>query len=142
VGGVGEGEHVASHKTGIARSLRKKSTDAERLLWKYLRAKQVAGLKFRRQEPIGNYIVDFVCFESRVAVEVDGGQHSEERDAKRVNWLQSQGFRVIRFWNHEVLANIEGVLEMIRRNGLHQLKSASPSPLPSHQGRGDKRIRA
>jgi very-short-patch-repair endonuclease len=133
---------MVNNTVSHSKNLRKRLTDAERLLWKYLRAKQVEGLKFRRQEPIVNYIVDFVCFESRVVVEVDGGQHSEERDAKRDNWLQSQGFKVTRFWNHEVLANIEGVLEVIRRNCIHQLKSESPSPLPSHQGRGDKRNRA
>jgi len=71
-------------------------------------------LKFRRQEPIGNYIVDFVCFEKNVILEVDGGQHSSERDADRDTWLISQGFRILRFWNHYVLMNIEGVVEMIR----------------------------
>jgi very-short-patch-repair endonuclease len=76
VGGVGEGE-VTADKTALAKNLRKNLADAERFLWKQLRAKQVEGLKFRRQEPIGKYIVDFVCFEKALLIEVDGGQHSE-----------------------------------------------------------------
>jgi very-short-patch-repair endonuclease len=107
---------MASDEATLAKNLRKRSTDAERLLWKYLRLKQINGLKFRRQEPIGNYIADFVCYEKNVVVEVDGGQHSEEVDAEREAWLRLQGFEVLHFWNHDVLLNIEGVLEMIRRN--------------------------
>jgi very-short-patch-repair endonuclease len=108
---------VTSNITNIAKTLRKRSTDTERLLWRYLRIKQIEGLKFRRQEPIGNYIADFVCFESKVVVEVDGGQHTaSEKDTERDAWLQSQGFKVLRFWNHDVLTNIKGVLEVIRRN--------------------------
>jgi very-short-patch-repair endonuclease len=80
------------------------------------------GIKFRRQEPIGNFIVDFVTYEKRLVIEIDGGQHNEvegrEKDQQRDAWLQSQGFRVLRFWNHEVLQNIDGVLEVIRENCL------------------------
>jgi len=78
----------------IAKNLRKKSTDAERLLWRHLRAKQLEGFKFRRQQPIGNYVVDFVCFENRIVIEVDGGQHAieKEKDSERTKWLESQGF--------------------------------------------------
>jgi very-short-patch-repair endonuclease len=112
------------------KSLRKNSTDAERFLWKHLRAKQIEGLKFRRQEPIGNYIVDFVCFEKSVVIEVDGGQHSPDRDENRDTWLRSQGFKVLRFWNHDVLQNMEGVLEVILRNCRHE----SPSPTPPIEG--------
>jgi very-short-patch-repair endonuclease len=102
----------------IAKTLRKKSTDAENVLWKQLRRKQLEGLKFRRQQPIDNYVVDFVCFEKRIVIEVDGGQHSIERDkdSERDNYLVINGFKVLRFWNNEVLQNIEGVLEMIRKN--------------------------
>jgi len=108
---------VTSNITKIAKTLRKRATDTERFLWRYLRIKQIEGLKFRRQEPIGNYIANFVCFESKVVVEVDGGQHTaSEKDTERDAWLQSQGFKVLRFWNHDVLTNIEGVLEVIRRN--------------------------
>ncbi|MBI4743833.1 MAG: endonuclease domain-containing protein [Actinobacteria bacterium] len=102
----------------ITKQLRKNLTDAERLLWRHLRAKQLEGMKFRRQEPIGKYIVDFVCFEKKVIIEVDGGQHSEEteKDNERDEWFKIQGFKVLRFWNNEVLTNTEGVLEAIRTN--------------------------
>ncbi len=98
-----------------ARNLRQLSTDAERLLWRHLRDRQLVGLKFRRQRPFGNFIVDFVCLEQRLIVEVDGGQHATQRqkDASREAFLMQQGFRVLRFWNNEVLGNTEGVLEAI-----------------------------
>jgi very-short-patch-repair endonuclease len=102
--------------TKLAKKLRRGQTDAESLLWKHLRTKQMEGVKFRRQEPIGRFIVDFVSFEKKVIVEVDGGQHSEEADKEREQWLRSQGFKVLRFWNNEVLENTEGVLEVIRNN--------------------------
>jgi very-short-patch-repair endonuclease len=108
--------------TEIARKLRKNLTDAEKYLWKRLRFKQLAGLKFRRQQPIGNYIVDFVCFERRIAIEIDGGQHAEDhkksKDIKRDSWLRQQGFKVLRFWNNEALKNINGVLEVIMKEFL------------------------
>jgi len=98
-----------------ARRLRRASTDAEKLLWQKLRARQLGGAKFRRQTPIGPYIVDFVSFEHKLVVEIDGGQHSasaeRQHDTKRTTWLESQGFRVLRFWNNQVLTNLEGVLE-------------------------------
>jgi very-short-patch-repair endonuclease len=101
-------------------------TDAERSLWYHLRAGRFQGWKFRRQVPIGQYVVDFLCEEARLIVEVDGGQHAEriERDLARTQWLGEQGYEVIRFWNNDVLANIEGVL-------------ATLSPALS-QGRGGK----
>jgi very-short-patch-repair endonuclease len=101
--------------TQISRSLRKRPTEAEKLLWRYLSGKQFQGLKFRRQQPIGNYIVDFVCFSRRLIVELDGGQHSveKERDILRDEWLRSQGFKVLGFWNNEILGNLEGVSEVI-----------------------------
>lgn len=118
----------------IAKTLRKRLTDTEQVLWKYLRANQVEGLKFRRQEPIGNYIVDFICYEKRIIIEVDGGQHSvnKEKDNKRDKWFKEQGFKVLRFWDNEVLTNIEGVLEVLRNNCLNH-----PPLNPSHQGRGN-----
>ena len=94
-----------------AKELRNNPTEAERILWQHLRLRQFGGYKFRRQQPLGNYIVDFVCLGKRLVVEVDGGQHNsqhsyaEQRDA----WLEQQGFRVLRFWNNEVLQNVEGV---------------------------------
>jgi very-short-patch-repair endonuclease len=130
VGGVGEGETVDANLTERAKDLRKSSTDAERFLWKFLRTKQVEGLKFRRQQPIGKYIADFVCFEKSLIIEVDGGHHSTDRDADRDSWLISQGFKVLRFWNHDVLLNIEGVVEMIRESCL----SHPPLPPPIKGG--------
>jgi very-short-patch-repair endonuclease len=109
-----------------AKSLRKKSTNTESFLWLHLQARQLEGLKFRRQQPIGKYIVDFVCFGKKIIVEVDGGQHSEmDYDRERDEWLKREGFKVLRFWNNEVLNNIPGVLEVIRS---HCLKSPSPTP--------------
>ena len=100
---------------GQARTLRKNMTDAEHALWSKLKRRQVANLKFRRQQILGPYIVDFVCFEKRLIVEVDGGQHSEqiERDQRRTVWLEAQGYQVLRFWNNEVLGNIDGVTQVI-----------------------------
>ena len=98
-----------------ARELRRNPTEAERRLWKHLRLRQIGGYKFRRQQSLGPYIVDFVCLGKRVVVEVDGGQHSEQiaYDTERSAWLEAQGFRVLRFWNHEVLKEIEVVKEVI-----------------------------
>ena len=89
-------------------------------MWKHLCRRQLNGLKFRRQQPIGNYIVDFACFEKRIVVEVDGGQHQEkkDKDIERDKWLQSQGFQILRFWDNEVLKNIEGVLAVIGEGSL------------------------
>jgi very-short-patch-repair endonuclease len=94
-----------------ARSLRKNMTNAERRLWRYLRQRQLEGHKFRRQVRIGPYIADFACLQSLIVVEVDGGQHAEARayDARRDDDMRGQGFRVLRFWNNDVLSNIEGV---------------------------------
>jgi very-short-patch-repair endonuclease len=119
----------------IGKLLRKRMTNAESVLWNRLRSRQIEGIKFRRQEPIGCYIVDFVCHEKRIVIEVDGGQHAteKEKDNERDNWLNGEGYVVLRFWNNEVLKNIEGVLEVIRENCLR-----TPSPDPSHQGRGNK----
>jgi len=118
--------------TEAARKLRKTGTEAEKKLWQRLRKKQLEGFKFRRQQPIGRYIVDFVNFEDRLIIELDGGQHKIQKgyDTKRDIWFEQQGFKVLRFWNNDVFINIEGVLEVIRK------KLLSPSPNPSHQGRG------
>ncbi len=93
--GEGETEGMNSYITGIAKSLRKNNTDVERLLWNYLKARQLGDIKFRRQQPIGRYIVDFVSFEKKIVIEIDGGQHSVEkdRDKERDNWLKLQGFK-------------------------------------------------
>ncbi len=119
-------KQVGTHR---ARNLRQNSTDAEKTLWEKIRNRQISGVKFRRQHPIGKYIVDFVCLESRLVVEVDGGQHVEdsERDAQRTRELNEMGFIVVRYWNHEVLTNLNGVLEDLEM----KLKKTSPSPQPS-----------
>lgn len=98
-----------------ARNLRSKSTDAERVLWRHLRQRQIDGYKFRRQQPIGPYIVDFVCLELKLIIEVDGGQHQEQvdYDDQRTRWLETEGYRVLRFWNNDILNNIDGVLQFI-----------------------------
>ncbi len=97
-----------------ARSLRLTQTDAERRLWTALRARRLQGYKFRRQRPIGPYIVDFVCLAHHLIVEADGGQHAESaEDERRTAWLESRGWRVIRFWNNDILTNPEGVVETI-----------------------------
>jgi adenine-specific DNA-methyltransferase len=102
-------------KTERARTLRKNPTDAERRLWQRLSRRQISRVKFRRQQPIGPFIVDFVCFECRLIVEVDGGQHAEQvtYDESRALWLESQGYRVLRFWNNDVLANTDAVAQAI-----------------------------
>lgn len=95
----------------IAKTLRKNPTEAEKRLWSKLCAKQLLGLKFRRQAPIDNYIADFACFKIRLVIELDGGQHCDnEKDKERTKFLESIGFKVIRFWNNDVLQNTEGVL--------------------------------
>ena len=101
--------------TKRARELRKNLTDAEQRLWQKLKRRQIDAVKFRRQQPMGPFIVDFVCFERRVIVEVDGGQHAEHvaNDEQRTRWLEAQGYRVLRFWNNDVLANTEAVVEAI-----------------------------
>ncbi|MFP5357127.1 MAG: endonuclease domain-containing protein [Gammaproteobacteria bacterium] len=108
-------------------------TDAERLLWRHLRARRLGGEKFRRQQPLGPYIVDFVHFSARVVLEADGGQHNgSESDSTRDAWLKQQGFPVLRFWNDEILKNTEGVLETVWA----AVNAAAPSPQPlSREGR-------
>jgi len=87
------------------------------MLWYHLRRKQLEGYKFRRQNPIGSYVVDFVCFEKMLIIEIDGGQHQEQKkyDDERTQQLEKHGFQVIRFWNHQVLSELDSVLEEIRR---------------------------
>ncbi len=109
-----------------ARSLRKNQTDAEFMLWQLLRGKRMEGLKFRRQHPIPPYIVDFVCTEKKLIIEADGGQHAEaiDYDNKRTAFLESKGYKVIRFWNNEILTNSEGVYQVLQKH----LNIEIPSP--------------
>ena len=98
-----------------ARSLRSNLTDAENYLWRHLRFRQISGHKFRRQRPIGPYIVDFVCLEQKLIIELDGGQHNENQasDVKRDTWLRSEGYEILRFWNDDVLTKLNGVKDVI-----------------------------
>ncbi|MCX5513020.1 hypothetical protein C3941_01930 [Kaistia algarum] len=102
---------------GFARSMRKKMTEPEFRLWSEIRDQKLEGLKFRRQVPIGPFIVDFFCPAHRVIVEIDGGQHFEDEtiaaDLRRTAWLQTQGYRVLRFTNVDVVSNLEGVCRVI-----------------------------
>jgi very-short-patch-repair endonuclease len=111
-----------------ARNLRTNATDAERHLWRHLRRQQLDGLRFRRQTPIGPHVVDFFSPGAKLIVELDGGQHAERQveDQARTRWLEQRGYRVVRFWNNEVLANTDGVLDAIKRAAIE-----SPPPSPS-----------
>jgi len=123
-----------------ARALRVNRTEAEIRLWQRLRDRQLAGAKFRRQTPVGPYVADFMCYELRLIVEADGGQHGPEADAARTAWLESQGFRVVRFWNHDVLQNTDGVLERIQEElkmGRDEPASSAP-PHPNPLPRGER----
>jgi very-short-patch-repair endonuclease len=130
---TGEG---ARSLTGAARQLRARVTDAERKLWFALKDRRFAAFKFRRQVPIGPYIADFLCFESRLILEVDGSQHAESvRDVERDNWLAHNAFRVLRFWNNDVLQNLEGVLtslaEQLDRTPHPTSRSRETPPSPA-----------
>ncbi len=121
----------------LQRTLRNNMSDAEQALWNVLRGRQVSGLKFRRQHPFGDYILDFVCLENKLVIEVDGGQHGHraDYDENRTQELQMAGFRVLRFWNNEVLKEIESVKEKIWL-AVQELQSHPPPSLPL-EGGGD-----
>jgi very-short-patch-repair endonuclease len=126
------------HRNKFQRDLRKRMTDAEQVLWRILRGRQLDGCKFRRQHPYEGYILDFVSLEHRLVIEVDGGQHAgstsdEARDAA----LTAAGFMVLRFWNHDVLADTHSVGDEILRR-LQHLKTTHPHPDPPLEGEGDK----
>jgi very-short-patch-repair endonuclease len=128
--------HVSNKLRSRARSLRRDSTDVEQLIWNALRAHRLNGASFRRQTPVGPYVADFVCHAAMLIVELDGGQHFEpdnlRRDARRDAFLNSKGYRVLRFNNHDVMTNKEGVLETIAAALV-----AAPSPiLPRKRERG------
>ena len=116
--------------TPRAQELRNDPTEAEKYLWAALRYKGM-GVKFRRQAVIGRYIVDFVCYEKKLVIEVDGGQHNQSRkDAIRDKWLKTQGFQVLRYWNNDVLGNLDGVCQDIEGH------LNPPSLVPPHKGEG------
>ena len=126
-------------QTRRARELRRRATAAERHLWQRLRARQLDGAKFRRQVPIGPYIVDFACLSSRIVIELDGGQHAERehsrRDKRRDRFLEAKGFRVLRFWDNDVFTDMDGILSVIR--DALAASSPHPDPLPRGEGRVD-----
>ena len=116
-----------------SRSLRNNPTDAERKLWRHLSNRQIAGVRFNRQVPIGPYICDFVARTPKLVIELDGGQHalSTDFDARRTAYLERQGYRVLRFWNNDVIENVDGVVTVIES----ELRDM-PSPTPPASGRG------
>lgn len=101
--------------TSLARGLRHNQTDAEQRLWGCLRNRRLDGLKFKRQQPIGNYIIDFICVDKMFVIELDGGQHATQliKDTTRTDYLNHCGFTVLRFWNNDIFSNLRGVLEQI-----------------------------
>jgi very-short-patch-repair endonuclease len=134
VGRLLPGRRIKPESTSNARSLRTEMTEAERRLWQAIRGKQIQEHRFRRQYLIGPYIADFACIDRKLVLELDGGQHQEqiEYDKRRTEFLQSQGWRVLRFWNNDVLKNLDGVLASIAE-ALSALPPSQPSPL---QGEG------
>ncbi len=118
--------------TRTARKLRNQTPDAESRLWHALRNRQLDGFKFKRQVPFGPHITDFICVEARLIVEADGGQHAgqAETDKVRTKYFEQSAYQVLRFWNNDVLLNLEGVLEVI----VSELAKKTPSPQPSPQG--------
>jgi very-short-patch-repair endonuclease len=125
--------------TDRARRLRRNLTDVERTLWYKLRRDQINGLNFRRQHPMGPYLLDFYCLAIGLAVEVDGGQHNfeqqKDRDEQRTRWLEAKGVRVIRFWNNDVTGNLRGVPGEIARVA----STMTPSPTLPLSGGGRRR---
>jgi adenine-specific DNA-methyltransferase len=117
-----------------ASRLRREMTDVERALWAILRNRQLEGFKFRRQATMGPYVVDFLCVEAALVIELDGGQHSEERDAARTAYLETKGLTVMRFWNNDVTTNIYGVAHRIRAALLQNKTLTQPSPAKAGEG--------
>ena len=142
---------VAVGRRGVAlaraRVMRAAPTEAERVLWRLLRAKRWAGWEWRRQQPIGPFIADFICFEARLIVEADGSQHLDcAHDARRDGWLEAQGFRLLRFWNNDVLARSDAVADAIHAaldggEGGGALAFPLPDPLPQGEREQKDEIR-
>jgi very-short-patch-repair endonuclease len=122
-----------------ARRLRKNMTDAEHALWRYLRRRLLDGHKFRRQVRVGPYIADFVCLKAMLVIEVDGGQHADAQlyDSRRDDFMRGQGYRVLRFWNNDVLGNMEGVWDVIAA-ALNDPSSCAGTPIPTFPHKGGR----
>ena len=133
---------VSDRQRKRAKQLRQTMTRAETLLWRYLKANRIDGLGFRRQVPVRNYIVDFVCHSAKLVVELDGELHDfEERrnaDKRRDAFLRSEGFRVLRFTNEQVMSSLEGVVELIRQAAAIRASGRPPSPPLPHKGGGSR----
>lgn len=132
--GEGRGEGPAHPRNlklvSHAKQLRRAMTDVEKKLWQLLRSRQLEHLKFRRQYPIGPYIVDFICIEKHLIIELDGSQHADsKKDQRRDDWLKAQGYQVLRFWNNEMIENTPGVLQTI----LSAATNPHPNPLPERE---------
>jgi very-short-patch-repair endonuclease len=123
---------ISKFRRATARRLRNDATGAEILLWRQLRQLEIQGTHFRRQVPIGRYVVDFACMAERLVIEVDGSQHGNDdtrsRDDARTQWLESEGYRVLRFWNNEISGNIDSVLAAIN-DALHGVRDSASAPL-------------
>jgi len=134
-------EPLKTQNRPLVKTLRRHPTDAEKKLWQHLRNRQLSGAKFRRQQPFGPYILDFYCAGSKLAIELDGGQHGEPKgawqDKQRDEYLKQEGVTVLRFWNNQVFHEFEGVIEVVCAT----LESRTPHPNPLPQGeRGSKNI--
>jgi very-short-patch-repair endonuclease len=127
-------------KVRFAKNLRRNQTDAERQLWFRLRNRRLNGLKFKRQVPIDRYVVDFCCSDARLVIELDGGQHATRiaEDANRTKTLEAMGYLVLRFWNNDVMQNLDGVLEeALSTVKQHRSETPHPDPLPSGEREKD-----
>ncbi|MBQ8460438.1 DUF2817 domain-containing protein [bacterium] len=129
--------HYANYMISHAKELRNNATIHEQILWKYLKQHKFMNLKFRRQQPIGNYIVDFVCCSPKIIIELDGSQHIENKnyDEQRDKYLSDLGFKIIRIWNNDIISNIEGVLSFIKQEIENPTRKSKISTLPQGEGR-------
>ena len=133
---------VSERQRGRAKQLRQTMTRAETLLWRYIKAHRIGGLGFRRQVPIGPYVADFACHSARLIVELDGESHDfasrQQNDQARDAWFQSQDYAVLRFTNDEVLANLSGVVQVIRETADVHVRGLPPSLTLPHKGGGNR----
>jgi very-short-patch-repair endonuclease len=135
--------NVTPRQRSRAKQLRAAMTPAETLLWRYIKAHRIDGLGFRRQVPLRNYIADFACLSAKLIIELDGESHDFESrqraDQKRDAFFATEGFEVLRFSNHDVMSNLEGVVEVIRQAAAARVCGSPPSPTLPHKGGGSRR---